>query len=293
MKDGHGKNGDSRRSVMVETAGLGSAGRYLLVFGLSAVALVWLLPYAWMVITSFKTLPELVAAPAAPLPSGLNIAAYREVVTTMPLGRYFWNTTVMALGIALLQMAVALPAGYALAKLHFSGRAVAFGLVVATLLIPAQVRFVPVFTMLAAIGMVNTMAALILPFGVSALGTFLIRQALLSVPDSLIEAARMDGAGEVRIVYGLLAPMLVPTLASLFIFSFVYHWNDYFWPLVMTTDDAVRTLPLGIALLREQGTGVRWHIVMAGNVLLSLPALAVFALAQRHLLRAVVGRAAI
>ena len=267
-------------------------GHHLLLLGLSAIALLWLLPYAWMVITSFKTLPELVAAPASPLPSGLNLAAYREVVTTMPLGRYFWNTTVMALGIALLQMAVALPAGYALAKLHFRGRALAFGLVLATLLIPAQVRFVPVFTMLAAAGLINTMAALILPFGVSALGIFLVRQALLSVPDSLIEAARMDGAGELRIIYGLLTPLLVPTLVSLFIFSFVYHWNDYFWPLVMTTDDAVRTLPLGIALLREQGTGVRWHIVMAGNVLLSLPALAVFAVAQRHLLRAVVGRGA-
>ncbi len=135
------------------------------------------------------------------------------------------------------------------------------------------------------------MAALVLPFGVSAFGVFLVRQALLAVPDSLIEAARMDGASEFRIIYGLIAPMLVPTLASLFLFSFVFHWNDYFWPLVMTTDEKVRTLPLGIALLREQGTGVRWHIVMAGNVLLSLPALAVFAVAQKHLLRAVVSRA--
>jgi sn-glycerol 3-phosphate transport system permease protein len=264
----------------------------MLTVGLAVAALLWVAPYAWMVVTSLKTLPELVAAPAAPLPSGLNFDAYREVMRTMPLGRYFWNTTVMALGIALVQIVVALPAGYALSKLSFAGRGVAFALVIATLIIPAQVRFVPVFTMLAEVGLVNTMAALILPFGVSALGTFLVRQALFGVPDSLIEAARMDGAGELRIIYGLLMPLLVPTLASLFVFSFVYHWNDYFWPLVMTTDDSVRTLPLGIALLREQGTGVRWHIVMAGNVLLSLPALGVFALAQRHLLRAVVGQRA-
>jgi sn-glycerol 3-phosphate transport system permease protein len=197
----------------------------------------------------------------------------------------------MALGIAVVQILVALPAGYALAKLQFAGRAVAFGMVIATLLIPAQVRFVPVFVLLADVGLANTMTALILPFGVSAFGTFLIRQALLSVPDSLIEAARMDGASELRIVYGLLAPLLLPTLASFFLFSFVYHWNDYFWPLVMTTDDSVRTLPLGIALLREQGTGVRWHIVMAGNVALSAPALLVFALTQKYLLRAVASRA--
>jgi sn-glycerol 3-phosphate transport system permease protein len=162
-----------------------------------------------------------------------------------------------------------------------------FGLLVATLLVPAQVRFVPIFTLFAGLGLTNTMTALIAPFAVSALGTFLVRQALLSLPDSVIEAARMDGASELRIVYGLLPPLLVPTLISVFLFSFVYHWNDYFWPLVMTTDDQVRTLPLGVALLREQGTGVRWHLVMAGNVPLSGPVLLVFALAQRHLLRAV------
>jgi sn-glycerol 3-phosphate transport system permease protein len=266
-------------------------GTFATELGLGAVALVWLVPYLWMVLTSLKTLPEIVAAPTAPLPSGLHLEAYAEVMRAMPVARYLLNSTVMALGIALLQIALALPAGYALAKLDFRGRGIAFGLVLATLLVPAQVRFVPVFALLAKVGLVNTMSALVLPFGVSAFGIFLVRQALFSVPDSLIEAARLDGARELRIVYGLLPPLLAPTLWSLFLFSFVYHWNDYFWPLVMTTDDAVRTLPLGIALLREQGTGVRWHIVMAGNVLLSAPALAVFALAQKHLLRATTSRA--
>jgi sn-glycerol 3-phosphate transport system permease protein len=209
----------------------------------------------------------------------------------VPVGRYFANTLVMALAIAFLQMALALPAGYALAKLRFVGKPTAFALVLACLLIPAQVTFVPVFVMLGAVGLVNTFAALVLPFGASALGTFLVRQALLSVPDEIIEAARMDGAGELRIVYGVLAPILRPTLASLFLFSFVFHYSDYFWPLVMTTDDQVRTLPLAIALLREQGTGVRWHIVMAGNVMLSVPVLLVFAVAQRQILRAVTARA--
>jgi sn-glycerol 3-phosphate transport system permease protein len=254
---------------------------------LCAVAALWLLPYAWMVVTSLKTLPEIVAAPAAPLPEALELGAYGAVLRSMPVGRYFLNTTVMALAIAALQLALALPAGYALAKLRFRGQSLVFGAIVATLLIPAQVRFVPIFTLFADLGLANSMSALVLPFAVSALGTFLVRQALLSLPDSILEAARLDGASEARIVYGILPPLLVPTLVSLFLFSFVYHWNDYFWPLVMTTDDRVRTLPLGIALLREQGTGVRWHIVMAGNVLLSAPALAVFAVAQRHLLRAV------
>ncbi|MEO7327248.1 MAG: carbohydrate ABC transporter permease [Minicystis sp.] len=257
---------------------------------LVVVSLLWLGPYAWMTLTSLRTLPEIVARPAYPFPSAIRFDAYREVFQAIPVIRCFAVTVAMALSIALLQMALALPAGYALAKLHFTGKKAAFGLVMACLLIPAQVTFVPVFTLLGKAHLVNTFAALVLPFGVSALGTFLVRQALLSVPDEIIEAARMDGASELRIVYGLLAPMIRPTLASMFLFSFVFHYNDYFWPLVMTTDDQVRTLPLAVALLREQGTGVRWHIVMAGNVILSLPVLALFAAAQRQILRAVTAR---
>jgi sn-glycerol 3-phosphate transport system permease protein len=254
------------------------------------VAVVWLGPYAWMVLTSLRTLPEILAAPAYPLPAAIQFDAYREVLQAIPAARCFANTIFMAVAIATLQILLALPAGYALAKLHFAGRRFAFTAVLSCLLIPAQVTFVPVYLMLGSAGLVNTMGALVLPFGVSALGTFLVRQALLSVPDEMIEAARLDGASELSIIYGLLAPMLRPTLASVFLFSFVFHYNDYFWPLVMTTDDQVRTLPLAIALLREQGTGVRWHIVMAGNVLLSLPVLGLFALAQRQILRAVTVR---
>lgn len=258
---------------------------------LSALAaLVWVAPYAWMLLTSFKPLAEISAAPLSPWPRSPTLDAYREVFATIPVGRYLLTTSAMALLIALLQIALALPAGYALAKLRFRARPAVFGLVVGSLLVPGQVTFVPVFLLLARVGLVNTMAALVLPFAVSAFGTFLVRQALLSVPDEIIEAARMDGASELTIIYRILGPILTPTLTSLFLLSFVFHWNDYFWPLVMTTDDAVRTLPLGVALFREQGTGVRWHLVMAANVVLSAPALALFAVAQRHLLRAVAGR---
>jgi sn-glycerol 3-phosphate transport system permease protein len=268
-----------------------SRSRYVAVLALACVAAAaWLLPYAWMVLTSFKTLPEIVAHPTAPLPEHVDPGAYREVFATLPVARYMGITVFMAGAIALLQIALALPAGYALAKLRFVGRGFAFGTVLACLLVPAQATFVPVFLLFAKVHVVNTMTALVLPFAASALGTFLVRQALVSVPDEMIEAARMDGAGELTIVYRVLAPMLKPTLVSLFLVSFVFHYNDYFWPLVMTTDDHVRTLPLGVALLREQGTGVRWHIVMAGNVVLSLPVLTLFAIAQKHLVRAVSAR---
>jgi len=257
---------------------------------LVVVALFWVGPYLWMVSTSFKSLDEIVAAPAYPFPSALDLSAYAAVFEAVPVGRYLLNTVVMATLIAMLQIALALPAGYALAKLRFVGRRAAFVLVLSCLIIPAQVTFVPVFTMLGPVGLVNTMAALVLPFGVSAFGTFLVRQALMSVPDEIIEAARLDGASELMIIYRVIGPIVQPTLAALFLFSFVFHYSDYFWPLMMTTDDSVRTLPLAVALLREQGTGVRWHIVMAGNVILSLPILALFAVTQRRILRAVTAR---
>lgn len=254
-----------------------------------AAAAAWLFPYVWMVATSFKTLPEIVADPTALLPRRIDLGAYREVMSAMPVVRSMAVTAFMAAAIATAQIVLALPAGYALAKLRFVGRRFAFAVVLACLLVPAPATFVPVFLFFAKVHWVNTMTALVLPFAASALGTLFVRQALLSVPDELIEAARMDGASEATIVYRVLAPMLKPTLAALFLVSFVFHYNDYFWPLVMTTDDAVRTLPLGVALLREQGTGARWHIVMAGNVILSAPVLALFAVAQKHLMRAVRG----
>jgi sn-glycerol 3-phosphate transport system permease protein len=254
------------------------------------IASVWLGPYAWMTITSLKTSPEVLQAPAYPLPHRFQLDSYREVFAAVPVWRCFANSLVMSLSIATLQILLALPAGYALAKRKFVGRRLAFGLVVGCLLIPPQVTFVPIFMLLGSAHLVNTMFALVVPFAVSALGTFLVRQALLSVPDEIIEAARLDGAGQLRIICEVLAPILRPTLAAMFLFSFVYHYSDYFWPLVMTTDDSVRPLPLAIALLREQGTGTRWNVVMAGNVLLSLPVFVAFAAAQRHILNAVTMR---
>lgn len=255
-----------------------------------AAAAVWVLPYVWMVATSLKPLDEIASDPTAPLPRHPQLGAYREVFELVPVGRYLAVTIAMAVVIGLLQIALALPAGYALAKLRFAGRRAAFGAVVACLLVPPQVTFVSTFLLFSRVSLTNTFAALVLPFAASALGTFLVRQALLSVPDEIIEAARLDGASELTIVYRILGPLLTPTLVSVFLVSFVFHYSDYFWPLVMTTDDTVRTLPLGVALLKESGSGVRWNVVMAGNVVLSAPVLALFAAAQRHLVRGVAGR---
>jgi len=134
--------------------------------------------------------------------------------------------------------------------------------------------------------LLDTYVALVLPYSVSALGTFLIREAFMQVPDDVIDAARVDGAGVFTIIFGLMVPIARPTLVAFSILSVVYHWNDFFWPLVMTTTDAVRTLPVGVAMLREEGTGARWHIIMAGSMLVVAPVLLVFAFVQRYMIRA-------
>jgi sn-glycerol 3-phosphate transport system permease protein len=253
------------------------------------VGAVWLFPCLWMLVTSVKPLAEIVEQPAGLLPTQVTFDAYAEVFRSVPVLRQTLVTAFVAAAIASLQIALALPAGYALGKLRFRGQRAAWGLVLACLLVPEQVTFVPVFLLLAKVGLVNTLAALVLPFAASAFGIFLVRQALQAVPDEIIEAARLDGASEHVIVYRILAPLVAPTLAAFALVSFVFHYNDYFWPLVMTTDESVRTLPLGVALLREPGTGVRWHVVMAGSVILSLPMLALFTALQKHLVRAVSG----
>ncbi len=260
--------------------------RILLQMTVLGVSMLWVFPYVWMTLTSVRTLPEIMKSPAA-LPSRIDLGAYREVFATIPVSATLFRTVVQAGAIALLQIVVGLPAAYALQKLHFRGREAVFAVTLACLLVSSQVTFVPTFLLFGKLHLVNTFWALVLPFGTSAFGVFLFRQALTYVPNEIIEAARMDGASEAFIIYRILGPMLLPTLTAFFIFSFLTHYSDYFWPLVMTTDSTWRTLPLAVALFREQGTGVRWHLVMAANVVLSLPILVLFALLQKHLLRAV------
>jgi sn-glycerol 3-phosphate transport system permease protein len=255
---------------------------------LVAVAAVEVLPWLWMISTSLKPLGETLMLPPTLLPDDVRFENYVEVWESAPFGRYLFNSLWIATSIAVLQAALAMLAGYAFARLRFWGRDALFYVVLACMMIPAQVRFVSVFLMLDEVNLVNTYTAQILPHAVSGLGTFLMRQAFLAIPQDVIDAARIDGAGTLRIIFTVCAPIVAPTLVAFLLFSFVYHWNDYFWPLVMTLDETVRPLPLGVALLREQGTGSRWHLIMAGNVLLVAPLLVAFVAAQKRIVRAFV-----
>lgn len=255
---------------------------------LVVVAAVEVLPWFWMVSTSLKPLSETLILPPTIFPDEVRFENYVEVWRSAPFTRYFFNSVFIATAIAVVQSILALLAGYAFARLKFWGRDTLFYVVLACMMIPAQVRFVSVFLMLDEVHMVNTYTAQILPHAVSGLGTFLLRQAFLAIPQDVIDAARIDGAGTLRIIFQVCAPIVAPTLVAFLLFSFVYHWNDYFWPLVMTFDESVRPLPLGVALLREQGTGSRWHLIMAGNVLLVAPLLLAFVAAQKRIVRAFV-----
>jgi sn-glycerol 3-phosphate transport system permease protein len=260
--------------------------RGLIIAVLAAVALVEVFPYLWMVTTSLKDLPSVTQFPPTLLPRPPRWDNYAKAWNSGPFLRYAMNNAIQTLGILVLQLFFGCLAGYGFSKVRFRGRDACFLIVIACLVVPPQVRFVPLYMLFSKVGLLNTYASLILPYAVSALGTFLIREAFLQISDDIVDAARVDGAGVLTIIFRVMAPIARPTLVAFSLFSVVYHWNDFFWPLVMTTNEAVRTLPIGVAMLREEGTGARWHIIMAGSMFVVAPVLLVFAVAQRHIIRA-------
>ena len=260
--------------------------RWLTIAALAAVALVEVFPYLWMLTTSLKDLPSVTQFPPTLFPRPPRLDNYAKAWTSGPFLHYALNNVVQTLGILALQLFFGCLAGYGFSKVRFRGRDACFLIVIACLVVPPQVRFVPLYMLFSKVGLLNTYASLILPFAVSALGTFLIREAFMQISDDIVDAARVDGAGLFTIIFRIMAPIARPTLVAFSLFSAVYHWNDFFWPLVMTTTDAVRTLPIGVAMLREEGTGARWHIIMAGSMFVVAPVLLVFAVAQRHIIRA-------
>ena len=260
--------------------------RWLTLAALAVVVAIEVGPYLWMLTTSLKDLPAVTQFPPSFLPRPPRWDNYAKAWQSGPFLRYAVNNVIQTVGILVLQLGFGCLAAYGFSKVRFPGRDVMFLVVIACLIVPPQVRFVPLYMLFSKLGLLNTYASLILPYGVSALGTFLIREAFMQISDDILDAARVDGAGLFTLIFRIMVPIARPAIVAFSLFSVVYHWNDFFWPLVMTTNDAVRTLPIGVAMLREEGTGARWHIIMAGSMFVVAPVLAVFALAQRHIIRA-------
>ncbi len=259
-----------------------SRGHALLVHaGLIALTLLSLAPLLWMLSVSFMPVGGASRFPPPLLPSSITLDNYRALFDRIGMGGYFANSALVASAITLLSLLINTMAGYAFAKLRFAGRERIFKLLLAALVIPSQVAMLPLFLMLKQMGLVNSYAGVVVPGLASIFGIFLVRQYARSIPDELIEAARIDGAGEWRIFFRIVLPMLKPVLVTLAIFTFMGSWNDFMWPLIVLTDQTNYTLPVALASLsREHIQDV--EMMMAGAVLTVLPVLLLFLMLQRY-----------
>lgn len=249
---------------------------------LASASLIYLFPFLWMFLTSFKTQTDIFSAELAILPTVWTLENYREALTRVPMLRYLGNGLIVCLGIFVMQVIFCVPCAYALAKGRFRGRDGLFKAIVLALMIPYAITAIPLYIAFYKLGLLNSYAALIIPFVSSAFGIFLLRQHFVGVPDDLINAARLDGIGEYRIVWKIMLPTAIPAISAFFIFSFVTHWNDYMWPLLVITDPALATPPLGIIFFRTEEVGsVQFGPLMAAAVLITSPLIAVFLFAQR------------
>lgn len=247
---------------------------------LVAGSVVTLAPLLWMVSASFMTAGEANTSPPPLLPGQATLDQYRELFVRLDMGRSFLNSALLATCAALLSVVVNAAAGYAFAKLRFPARGPLFSGLLAAMVIPGQVAMLPVFLLLRSMGLVNSYAGVILPGVASIFGIFLVRQYAASVPDELLDAARIDGAGELRIFWSIVLPLCRPILVTLGVLTFLGTWNDFMWPLIVLTDDTKWTLTVALASL--SGEHVQdTELMMAGAVVTVLPALLLFLALQR------------
>ena len=249
-----------------------------LLIGMASFAM---FPLLWMLSVSFMQQGEASTFPPPLLPAHATLANYRELFERAGMARYLLNSAVVAAAATLFSLVFNLAAGYAFAKLRFAGRERVFQTLLAALVIPAQVAMIPLFLMMKWLGLVNSYGGVVVPALASVFGIFLVRQYARSIPDDLIEAARIDGAGELRIFTMIVLPLLKPIVVTLAIFTFLATWNDFMWPLIVLTDQAWQTAPVALAGLSREHVQDN-ELMMAGSVVTSVPVLLLFLALQRH-----------
>jgi multiple sugar transport system permease protein len=250
-----------------------------------AGAAVMLFPFLWTVITSITPEGSLAEGPTLVVDDP-TLDAYRRLLDAMPMWRIAANSFVIAVASTLLQLLTGSMAAYAFARLHFPAKNVVFGCYLATLMVPLQVLVVPLFIEMKTLNLQDTYLALLAPTIASAFGVFLLRQAVAGVPAELDEAAKIDGAGHLRIFGTIILPLIRPALATVAVFAFMSSWNSFLWPLVVIRSPEFMTLPLGLSTLQGQFT-TEWDVVMAGSVVSIVPIAVVYLLAQRHIIAGV------
>lgn len=247
---------------------------------------IFLFPFYWMVITGFKTYQETLQFPPSLWPEKIQWVNFAEVWQSGPYLKYISNSLIVSISILLMQTLVMVPAAFAFAKYRFRGNGILFGLVMVAFMVPGQVTFISIYNMMAKAKLLRTLWPQIIPHAANAFGIFLLRQAFKQIPDELLECARLDNANELQVLTKIMLPMGKPTLVSILMLSFIGHWNDYFWPFIMSTTKDVYPLTIGIAALRDVEGAFAWHIIMAGNVILVLPIVIVYALFHKRIVRA-------
>jgi len=251
-------------------------------------AVVMLAPFVWMFSTSLKPDSEIFSVHLTLWPQQFTgFYNYSEAFQRVPLLRFMINGAVVSLTILVLQVLVALPCAYALAKLRFKGRSVLLGAVLLSLLVPFHAVAVPLYIFFYKLQLLDTYAALVLPFTISVFGIFLMRQFFMTVPDDLIHAARLDGMSEFGLVWRLMLPTAMPAVVAFGIFSIVVHWNDYFWPLIVLNSEALYTPPLGMAYFLDNEAGISYGPLMAAAVIAIAPLVIAFLVAQRRFIEGI------
>jgi multiple sugar transport system permease protein len=259
----------------------------LLYAALGALAAATLAPLLWMVSVSLMPSGEATALPPRLLPSAPTLENYRALFTRLHLARSFANSLLLASAATAVSLVLNALAGYAFARLRFPGRDRLFRLLLAALVVPGQIGMLPLFLLLKELGLVNSYLGVLVPGLASIFGIFLVRQYCLGIPQSVLDAARVDGAGELRIWWSIVLPLCRPILATLAIFTFMGTWNDFLWPLIVLTDEDLHTLPVSLAnLLGEHAQDL--ELMMAGSVLTVLPVVVLFAAFQRQYIQGIV-----
>lgn len=254
-----------------------------LIVGLVIMAL----PFVWMILGSFKTTSELRQVPPTWAPEQPTFANYRDLVDRLDFPRYFFNSLLVAVAVTAGNLLFCSMLGYALAKLEFPGKRVLFVVVLSTLMVPAFVTFMPLFVLVSNLGLVNSHAGLIMPFLAGGLGVFLMRQFIMGIPDELLDAARVDGAGEYTIFFRVVLPLCGPALATLGVLTFLAQWNSFLWPLVVASTEDMYTLPVALALFSTGQQESNIALQLAGATVVVLPVVILFFALQRYVIQGI------
>lgn len=245
------------------------------------VSLLTITPYLWALSTSLKVRTDVFTPVPQWIPSRIVTSNYKEVFSMAPFGRYLVNTTIVVTGVLLVQELLITSSAFVFARMNFPGSRFFFALYLVQMMLPVHAIIVPNYLTIRRLGLLDTRLAMMLPFFASGYGTFLVRQAFKQVPKEFEEAAIVDGCPPLRFLWQILVPLAKPTLVAHALISVVTHWNDFYWPLVVTDSPAVRTLTIGLAMFVQQESGADWTLLMAATIFVTAPLMIAFLIFQR------------